>query len=112
VWGVRVDMSNNNDTELPQASPPLATIEDKLRQLDRAIVSTDDNYPTQYRIPLEDLVKFITTETTKAEHRARMNLLEYFDQIPKNEYMDWKGLIADCKRLLKEEVDLQKEQKQ
>lgn len=38
--------------------------------------------------------------------KARIGLLDYFDQVPNNEVMDWKGLFADVRKQLEAEQTL------
>lgn len=70
VKGGKSDMSTNNDTELPQASPG-ATIEDKLNELiDKHCKEIKENGIVVGNIIthgfIYELLDFITTETTKA----------------------------------------------
>ena len=49
-----------------QPDDVLKSIKNKLILLDRAMVSTDDNYPTSYHLPLEDLAEFIAEQVQEA----------------------------------------------
>ena len=41
----------------------------------------------------------------KHELQAQLNYIEYLDQTPSNELMDWKGLLADSLKLIKQEIE-------
>lgn len=50
-----------------------------------------------------ELRKDILAHIAKVEKEAQLGLLDYFDQVPTNDSMDWKGLFADTRKLLQEE---------
>ena len=37
--------------------------------------------------------------------KARLNMVEYYDQCTSNEQMDWKGLFADNRKTLQHELE-------
>ena len=41
----------------------------------------------------------------KHELQAQLNYIEYLDQILSNESMDWKGLLADNKKSIEQELE-------
>ena len=72
-------------------------------QLSRLII---ENQSEDGSIDISDqrTMKDEILELIESEKReARLNMIDYFDQVPKNEFMDWKGLFADCRKLLEEE---------
>lgn len=46
----------------------------------------------------------VDSRVASAELKARLNLIDYLDQVPRNEHMDWKGLLSDCRQLLKDDA--------
>jgi hypothetical protein len=55
---------------------PAEGLRQQLILLDRAMVSTDDNYPIQYHIPLDDLIEFVTAYAATVEREARKDEVE------------------------------------
>ena len=56
-----------------------------------------------------DLVELIATYRKKWEADARLGMIEYYDQIPDNKAMDWKGLLADNREAVEYELSQLKE---
>ena len=52
-----------------------------------------------------ELAQLIIADRKKYELQAQLKYIEYLDQIPSNEVMDWKGLLADNKRLIEQELE-------
>lgn len=48
--------------------------------------------------------KFISDTVARAEIEARIGMVEYYDQVPSNKDMDWKGLFRDNLARLKYEL--------
>ncbi len=55
----------------------------------------------------EVLMPIIETWSSERESvsatKARRGMLEYFDQVPSNDSIDWKGLLKDIRRLVEDE---------
>ena len=49
--------------------------------------------------------QLLLADRKKHELQAQLNYIEYLDQIPSNELMDWKGLLADSRKLIKQEIE-------
>lgn len=45
-------------------------------------------------------------ELEQVRNEARLNLIEYFDQVPTNESMDWKGWLADARAIVRSDLGL------
>ena len=54
---------------------------------------------------VELIMRLIIADRKKYELQAQLKYIEYLDQIPSNEVMDWKGLLADNKRLIEQELE-------
>jgi hypothetical protein len=70
-----------------------------LSDKDYNVIDDGRNYEQLFLDGLERFCQEIARE-------ARLNMVDYFDQVPRNDLMDWKGLFADTRRLLEEEAEL------
>ncbi len=67
-------------------------IKNKLVLLDRAMVSTDDNYPTQYHIPLSDLIDFIKSYVNEVVEDALPSYDSYQAIVADHRFESWKDI--------------------
>ena len=47
---------------------------------------------------------YVTTRVKEAELRAQLGIIEYYDQIPDNQSVDWKGLLSDSRKQIEYEL--------
>lgn len=55
---------------------------------------------------------YTQVEVDRLIAETRLNLIEYFDQCPGNEKMDWKGLFEDTRKLAQSELESLSKQKE
>lgn len=58
---------------------------------------------------LDSTMELIATYRKKWEAEARLGMIGYYDQIPDNKAMDWKGLLADNRKAVECELSQLKE---
>lgn len=85
------------------------TYEDVLEKYKRYIVAKALNQPSPTggifeEEALKALQQIEQRHIEEAEIKARIGMVEYYDQVPANKDMDWKGLFADNLKLLKYEL--------
>ena len=52
----------------------------------------------------------VTERERVAVIKAQLGMIEYYDQVPNNKDMDWKGLFSDNRKHLEDELTKAKEQ--
>lgn len=81
-------------------------------QIGGLVLGTDPDgkeYTVKDHDVFDDVMQLITRATEQAEIQGQLNLIDYLDQTPSNELMDWKGLFADTRKLLKEKLHTQQQ---
>lgn len=52
----------------------------------------------------EKLAGFILDREQAAENKARLGMIDYLDQAPTNDSCNWKGLLADCRKMVESDM--------
>ena len=68
-----------------------------------------DDMERMETIAVNEVMELIATYRKKWEADARLGMIEYYDQIPDNKAMDWKGLLADNRKAVEYELSQLKE---
>lgn len=85
-------MTSQQDTELP--------LDEILFEVYRSI-NSDGKEGMQH----QQAIQALTSWKDKEVKKAQLGMIEYYDQVPNNKDMDWKGLFADNRKQIQYELE-------
>lgn len=97
-------MTSQQDTELEKILYAYRFDTQAINE-DLVLQQNPDAVEKQHQEITAEAIQALTAWKDKEVKKAQLGMIEYYDQVPSNKDMDWKGLFADNRQQIQYELE-------